>query len=179
MKSLRIILVLSLVGVFSAGILSFFELLATQKIAQNQRKEIEEAIVRIAPATKKVERLKDYYKVFDKDNRLLGYIFLTEGQGYQGPIKILFGIEPNLEKLLGIEIISSQETPGLGAKITTDSFRGQFRGLEVLPYIEYTKKKSTKPNQIQAITGATVSSRSVVNILNKKILQIRKEFKEK
>jgi len=169
MKTLRVVLVLTLVSVFSAGTLSFFELLAEKRIAENEKREIEESIFTIVPQTEKIEEVKDYYKLFDKEGDLLGYIFLAEGQGYQGPVKILFGLKPNLEELLGIEIISHQETPGLGAKIDSGEFKQQFRRLRVLPKIEYLKKKPSLPNQIQAITAATVSSRSVVNILNKKI----------
>ncbi|HEC69886.1 MAG TPA: FMN-binding protein [Candidatus Omnitrophica bacterium] len=179
MKTLRIVLVLALVSVFSAGTLSFFELLAEKRIAENEKREIEESIFTIAPQTEKIEEVKDYYKLFDREGNLLGYVFLAEGQGYQGPVKILFALKPNLEELLGIEIISHQETPGLGAKIDSEEFKQQFRRLKVLPKIEYLKKKPSLPNQIQAITGATVSSRSVVNILNKKIEQIRRELKKR
>ena len=88
------------------------------------------------------------------------------------------GIKPNLESISGIEILESQETPGLGQEITKEEFKSQFRSLSALPEITYVKnKKPTRPNEIQAITGATVSSSAVCSILNEKIAKIRKALK--
>ncbi len=84
------------------------------------------------------------------------------------------GIKPDLETLVGIEILESQETPGLGQEITGDEFKAQFKGLMVLPEITYVKNKlPERPNEIQAVTGATVSSSAVCSILNEKIEKLR------
>ena len=173
MKQIRIILVLTVVSLFSAGILSLADRLTKDKIEENQRKAINEAIISIEPETRKIEKKDDFYEIFDKNKKLLGFVFLAEGQGYQGTIKIICGLSSSLDRLLGIEIIDSRETPGLGARINDSTFKGQFSKLKVSPPIEYTKTETKQDNQIQAITGATVSSRSVVNILNSKIEQIR------
>ncbi|MDD5429770.1 MAG: FMN-binding protein, partial [Candidatus Omnitrophica bacterium] len=96
-----------------------------------------------------------------------------EGQGYQGTIKILTGLDTSLENLLGIEILESVETPGLGQRINDEDFRKQFINLKVSSHIECVKSDTSDENQIKAITGATVSSRAVVNILNEEIEKIR------
>ncbi len=124
-----------------------------------------------------MEKEEDIYRVYNNTGTLAGYIFTAEGRGYQGPIKIICGISVSLDRLLGIEILESTETPGLGAKIDSKDFKNQFKGLAVMPQITYTKSPPADENQIQAITGATVSSRSVVNILNSKIEQIRDKLK--
>ena len=116
-------------------------------------------------------------QVKDKDGKLLGYAFLTEGNGYQGAITMMIGIKPDFETLVGIEILDSQETPGLGQEITQDKFKSQFKGLKTTPEITYVKNKTPeKPNEIEAITGATVSSNAVVSIINAKIKEIRKKL---
>lgn len=71
------------------------------------------------------------------------------------------------------------ETPGLGAEIASKEFRSQFANLPAEIPIEYILNKlPEKPNQIQAITGATISTRAVVNIINNTI-GVVKEVKSK
>ena len=80
------------------------------------------------------------------------------------------GVSQDYSKIYGIEILDSQETPGLGQEITSAPFRRQFKGLSARPAITYVKgKPRSAPNQIEAITGATISSKAVVSMLNKRI----------
>lgn len=178
----KIISVLTCVCIACAFSLSFVFSLAKEKIAMNEDKTIEEAIFALQTATQQVEEINVgdtiVYTLFDNNRNLLGYAFLVQGQGYQGKIKILAVIEPSLQRLQGIEIVESVETPGLGAKIQDESFKKQFKELDVIPQIEYVKGSLQSDNQVQAITGATISSRAVVNILNKRIEALRKILRE-
>ena len=177
----KIMGVLTITCVICAFFLAVVFSSAKEKISMNEKKRIKQAIENLAPDSVTVQelKLKDQvvYKLFDKNKKLMGYAFIAKGQGYQGTIKILSVIDPTLQKLEGIEIIESVETPGLGAKIQDDPFRKQFDGLSVLPQIECLKDQVQKNNQIQAITGATISSRAVVNILNKEIKTLEKLLK--
>ncbi|HXI10049.1 MAG TPA: FMN-binding protein, partial [Thermodesulfobacteriota bacterium] len=66
---------------------------------------------------------------------------------------------------------------GLGNRISEPAFEGQFKGVDVRPKIEYIKnRKPEKPNQIQAITGATISSNAVVTNLNNAIAKVVSSF---
>ena len=171
--------VLTITCIVCALLLSVVFSAAKGKIEINEKKRVNDAIKNLAPQATDVEQLpaKDQaiYKLSDANNKLLGYAFIAKGQGYQGTIKILSVIDPTLTKLEGIEIIESVETPGLGAKIQGDPFRKQFDGLNVTPQIVCVKEQTQSDNQITAITGATISSRAVVNILNSEIKKI-KEF---
>ncbi|MGD2278887.1 MAG: FMN-binding protein, partial [Candidatus Omnitrophota bacterium] len=119
-------------------------------------------------------------KITDKDGKLLGYAFKAKGNGYQGEIKLVSGLDNTLSNLVGIEVLESQETPGLGAEISSENFRKQFVSLSVVHPIEYVKnRKPEEKYQIEAITGATISSRAVVNILNKRIKEVREILKGK
>lgn len=177
---IKIICVLTFTCVICAFLLSFTFSIAKEKIALNAKKSIEEAIFLIMPQTKKIEelKLKDsiIYKLFDGKNNFIGYSFLAEGDGYQGKIKMLAISDTNIKNLEGIEVIESVETPGLGAKIQELFFKEQFKKLNVSSIIECIKGDTAKDNQIKAITSATVSSRSVVGILNKRIEKLRKEL---
>ncbi len=182
-ENIKIIGILTIVCLGCALFLALTENMAKEKIAYNENKAIKDAIFNIVKECKDIEAInikgKTVYKIFDKNNNLIGYGFLCEGEGYQGKIKIMTAVNNNFEKLLGIEIISSSETPGLGAKINEDFFKCQFKGLNIKDPIEYTKGKVRKDNEIKAITGATISSRSVVNILNKTIKELKSNIKVK
>ena len=69
------------------------------------------------------------------------------------------------------------ETPGLGNRIAEPKFEDQFKGLEITPRVEYIKnRKPEKPNQIQAITGATISSDAVVKNINNAVARVLRDF---
>jgi electron transport complex protein RnfG len=94
--------------------------------------------------------------------RIVGHAFLTEVQGYSGAISLMFGVDGD-GAITGLQILSHTETPGLGAKIASAGFRDRFRSKR----IENLKLKKDAPGtgQIDAITGATISSRAVAKAL--------------
>jgi electron transport complex protein RnfG len=168
-QTFKIVAVLTLVCVACGFCLSFVYSVAEERIEINARKQIEDAITALAPQASRVEEVsfdaEVVYKLIDDDDLLVGYGFMAEGQGYQDKIKILAVIEPSLIQFQGIEVIESKETPGLGAKINEPGFKSQFNGLKVRPNL-----------QVKAITGATVTSRAVVNILQQRIARLKQQL---
>ena len=176
----KMISALTVVGVISGATLVFIYKYSFPKIQMNIKTETEKAVKNIFPQTANIEKtdMEGVSRVLDSDKKLLGYVFLAEGNGYQGAIKLIVGVDTKLSTMKGMEVLESQETPGLGAEIAGDKFRSQFAGLPLTHAIEYVKnEKPQKPYQIEAITGATISSRAVVNILNKRIKEVRKGLK--
>ena len=173
----RITSVLTLVCLICALLLSVVYGLANKKIEINKEKRVEDALTILAPEAINVEEItlegETIYELFDQEKNLIGYGFIASGQGYQGKIKMLVVADPTLEHLSGIEIVESLETPGLGAKIQKAPFKDQFKNLSVTKDITCIKNDTPKAGQIKAITGATVSSRAVVNTLNKRIKKIK------
>ncbi|MDD4956941.1 MAG: FMN-binding protein [Candidatus Omnitrophica bacterium] len=172
----KIIVSLVAVGIVSGMALVYVYNYSMPKIKVNLNNETEKAIRTIFPSAKDIVKSpkEGVFTVKDASGKMLGYAFTAEGNGYQGVIKVLAGSDPGFTSLKGMEVLESQETPGLGAEINSDSFRGQFDGLDVAHAIEYVKnQKPTKPYEIEAITGATISSRAVVNLLNKRISELR------
>ncbi|MCF7873046.1 MAG: RnfABCDGE type electron transport complex subunit G [Candidatus Omnitrophica bacterium] len=171
---------LTLICLICAFLLALAYNAAEGKIALNQKKAIQESINVLAPQATKQKKIKidnkDLWELYQDDD-LIGYAVIATGQGYGGEIKMMAVVDTNLKQIKGIEIIESNETPGLGSKIQEKDFKNQFKNLKVIKPIEYTKEKPTKPNQIQAITGATISSKSVVKILNKEIEELRDKIK--
>lgn len=194
---IKIITVLTLVCIICAFSLALVQGLAEKKIEFNAAKRVKDAISNLAPGYSGIEEIalgeEVVYKLKDQQGKLIGYAFSAQGQGYQGKIKILAVVNPSLSRLEGIEIVDSLETPGLGAKIQEEPFRSQFKGLNLAGPISCDKDASgdkdkvqatsqaTKVSgqgQIEAITGATISSRAVVNILNQRINLLRTQLKE-
>jgi len=180
-KASQMILVLCLVGVVSGGALVGIYRYSQPLIEANKKREIREAIFTVLPQTKNYEVIikngREIYKGFDASGNSTGYAFIGRGGGYQGEIEVMIGTDPQFTKIRGIDILESVETPGLGAKITSDWFKNQFKKLNVLPFINLIKgKRAEESNQIQAITGATISSQTVVDILNETIKEVREKL---
>lgn len=176
----QMITALTAVGVISGVTLVFVYVYAMPKIEVNIKNATDQAIKDIFPDASTIESAdeKNIYEVKGAGGSLIGYAFLAQGNGYQGTIKLIVGVNPEITSQKGMEVLESQETPGLGAEIMSKKFKDQFVDLPLVHAIEYVKnQKPEKDYEIEAITGATISSRAVVNILNKRISEIRKLLK--
>jgi electron transport complex protein RnfG len=113
---------------------------------------------------------------FDDSGKLVGLALATQGMGYQDTIRVLYGYSPDQQAIIGIRVLESRETPGLGDRIEKDgSFLENFvqldvslasDGTQVANPIEFVKAgEKTSPWQIDGITGATISSRAIAEML--------------
>ncbi len=175
-KIARMIMTLTVIGIISGSILAVMYQWSLPKIQANQIKETDAAVFNVLPGTRTYKEVIDgeltYFNCFDKNGRPVGTAIICKGNGYQGEIRMMVGVNADFSKFTGMIVLEQVETPGLGAKIAGKSFEAQFTGLAAKPPIEYVKGiKPGKKNQIQAITGATISSRAVVNIINKTVEQ--------
>lgn len=175
----NMILVLTLTAVFVGGMLAGFFKFVEPKIEENRLREERQAVFSVLPDVadyrvieKRIDK-KDVVKIFrgvDKDGKLVGYAFLASGPGFQGIITMMVGLNVDMKHLTGLKVLEQVETPGLGDKIREKWFEDQFKGLSIEPKIEYIKnRKPEKPNQIQSITGATITTKAVANIINKRV----------
>ncbi|NLZ48753.1 MAG: RnfABCDGE type electron transport complex subunit G [Clostridiales bacterium] len=94
------------------------------------------------------------------DNGLVGYVFKVVTGGFHGDIEMFVAISKD-DKLSGIKITSQSETAGLGARISEANFMAGFQNKTIDKGITMTKKGASKDNEVDAITGATVSSTAV------------------
>ena len=176
-KIARMVLTLTLLGLISGLALSMVSNYADPLIKQNKQEAIREAIYYVVQPTDSYEEKKVdgkvVYETYNSSGELVGYAFTASGGGYQGTIRLMVGAGKNLREVKGIQILESSETPGLGGKIRGESFKSQFRGLQVSNSIGLVKSEEPEKGEIQAITGATISSRAVVNIINKELGAVR------
>ncbi len=188
-RPIGMITVLTVTAVIVAGALAGFYGLVHSRIEANRLAEERRAIFAVLKGAERyetiereVEGLKKPLRIFkglDADGNTVGYAFVAVGPGFSALIKIMVGLDPDKKHLTGMKVVEQIETPGLGTKITEEKFEGQFRGLAIEPEIEYVKNRPPdKENQIQAITGATISSRAVVEAINRDIKVVLRVLEE-
>jgi electron transport complex protein RnfG len=122
----------------------------------------------------------DIYKALDKQGNCAGFAFVAVGAGFADKIELVVAIDAKCEKLLGFNVLSSNETPGFGNKIKNADFSNQFKNA---PAGELSLVKigdaSKIDNEIVAISGATVTSTAVINIFNKSVVSIQEQLLKK
>lgn len=101
----------------------------------------------------------------DASGEEMGYVFtVTTSEGYGGDIQFAMGVQMD-GTLNGISILSISETAGLGMKADTDGFKGQFQEKKVEQFV-YTKNGVQNENEIQALSGATITTNAMTNGVN-------------
>ena len=111
------------------------------------------------------------------DSILLGYCFPISGSGLWGTIQALLAVTPDFGKIINLEIIIQNETPGLGGRITENWFKDQFKGKIMIDnniisnFVLIPENDTSGEIEINQITGATVSSKAVVDMIFKNVKQ--------
>ena len=128
------------------------------------------ALVAALPAgldTMKAERV---FQGFDDAGRAVGFAMVGAEPGFADVVRLIFGYDPVERRVLGMKVLESKETPGLGDRIEKDtSFVGAFRGVAA-PIATLKPGTATEPGAgVETITGATISSRVVILAINRRI----------
>ncbi len=192
--SSRMIAVLTGIAMASGFLVVLTAQITAPFIAENQRIAIEKAITKVIPGTashreynfidneflpvEKGSGEQIIYAGYDKQGNLLGIAANAAAQGYAGMIYLLYGYDPKCQCIRGIKVLKMAETPGLGDKIITDpNFQANFDELDArvnpeqnaLAHAILTVKHGSKQHdwEIDAISGATISSKAVGKALNK------------
>ena len=138
----------------------------TSDIVESRRvEEITGILENIFPEMSDYELDDEVYIIYE-DGEKAGYAFMASGSGYGGNIDILVGLDSGFG-IKGVSILSQTETPGVGNRITESSFTDQFKGLSASDIA-----LKSEGGKIDAITGATISSRAVVDAVKEKMVEI-------
>lgn len=179
-KSLEIIkisVILFLITAIAALVLAFVNQKTAPLIAENEEKNIKTALQAIMPdaadfeeSDADVEEITDKYEsevnslyiAKDGSGNNMGVCAIVETKGYDAGLISAIGVDKD-GKVTGVEIISHNETPGLGANAEKEEFRSQYSGksgeLSVV-------KAGAKDNEINAISGATLTSKGMTRAVN-------------
>lgn len=182
---IKLILTLGIAGLLSGiAIVGIYEV-TLPTITTYKAKMLREAVFKVLPGVTQIQKMHytneqlqaedseqnnsdTLYAGYNAEGHLVGYAIPGEGPGFQDTIRLLYGYLPNKQQIVGMEILESRETPGLGDKIYKDAnFVANFKALAVEPSIILVKKGSKSAhNEVDAISGATISSKAVVKIIN-------------
>ncbi len=107
------------------------------------------------------------YVGYAADGRRTGFAIVAAEPGFQDVVRLIFGYDPGDRRVLGMKVLENKETPGLGDKIEKDTgFVGQFAGAAT-PLVGVKPDRATgAAAEVDMITGATISSRAVIRIIN-------------
>jgi len=194
-SSLRLLMTLGAAGAAAGALLVFVFLWSQPKILAYNAMVLREAVQEVLKGPDHFESLfvvegdlvtaaevppgvdtLDLDRVFlgyDQAGNPVGYAMEAEGFGFQDIISLIFGYDANEGQVLGMKVLRHLETPGLGDKIVKDSsFVDEFSGVNTP--IEGVKpdRNTGDPDQVDMITGATISSKAVIRIINERIAEL-------
>ena len=179
--STKMIVVLTIIATLSGSVLSMWDGVTAPLIEANRLKVLKQAISTVLPAYDHYDELmvrEDITLYVGKDSagKTVGIAFKAKGNGFSPDLTMMVGINPDFSELTGIEILEQTETPGLGNKIEDGWFKDQFKG-QIMDDQVTAVIKNVKPSDptrgIQAISGATISSKAVVNIIRTQLTTVR------
>ena len=181
------------IGVFCALVIVIVFQSTAERIRDNQERFLAAAVSEVLPLTKStiaVDLGEDGHLVttseslalpiflsYDDGDQLLGAVLAAEGMGYQDNIRVLYSYSFEQEAIVGFKILDSKETPGLGDRVEVEPhFIANFEALDVRlndngdglnnPIVTVKQGEKTSPWQIDGITGATITSEAIGNLLN-------------
>ncbi|MGE0080651.1 MAG: FMN-binding protein [Thiohalomonadaceae bacterium] len=192
-SSFALIRVLGLVALISGLLIVVVYQWALPTILEQRRLALEKAVFQVLPGASQLNSYvvndqgvhakesgasgRALYAGYDADGKLVGIAAEAAAQGYADAIRLLYGYSPDCQCVTGFSIVYSRETPGFGDKLVSDpAFLANFEALDAslnadgsaLANAIVTVKHGTKtkPWQIDAISGATVSSKAVGKAIN-------------
>lgn len=171
--TINLTVICALAGVILAAVWAETDPVKIAKEAQ----ERELALKELMPSAEKILPIKDIV-IADKDNKVyeatvggqaIGYVVSSSARGYSSYIQLLVAVDPEY-KVTGIEVMGLGETPGLGDRVLEDWFKDQFKGKGVDNLVVVKHETDT---DIQAISGATISSRAVTKGVKDAVEKLR------
>ena len=185
-----VIILLLIVSSVSAGSLGIMNVKTRPFIEKNKELKLKQAVLGALHVPYQKKELEETFEteiklhVSDKTTFYLKYsekgiieavAFKMEGSGLWAPISMVMALKPDLKTIHGVTILDQAETPGLGARIVEAEFLDGFVGKLIKPeIILVSRKKAERENEVDAITGATLSSEALEAIINNQFQLYRK-----
>lgn len=182
----RLGIILFVISFIAAGALQFTNQVTSGPIAEQVEKANEIARKAVFPEADAFEAVDaatiDSIKaeldivqeafVAKKGSEVIGYVIKTTPNGFSGEVEVITGIKSD-GTISGMRVGKNTETPGLGDLSTRPAFYEQYAGKSTATEIGVAKS-SPKENEIQALTGATITSRAVTLGVNTSIKVVEK-----
>jgi electron transport complex protein RnfG len=171
---LKLFVTVAIFSCFSGALLAAVQSGTEARIEYQQLKFVKGPVLQEIMAGSSNEPLDDRFKIQDGEEERSIFVgvfdgkrntvaFETFGKGYGGDIGVMVAVNLENDEIVGVGVTTHSETPGLGARVKTESdFTAQFQGLS----IQEPHKVRGDGGNIDAVSGATTSSRGVCNAVN-------------
>ncbi len=159
--------ILALICSIAGGLLAGVTFLTHPRIVAQAQAAEDASLKEVIPDAVYFEPVKSdkgetlYYKAYNENTKLLAVAFKASGKGYSSNIETMVAMDKD-GGIMAIKVVSLNETPGLGSRVSEESFTAQFGG-----------KNIQNLNEVQAITGATISSKAVIKSVKEKAEEIK------
>lgn len=177
-QNIKMIFFVIILGAITSVLLIGMDLITKDRIIANEEALLKSAVLNANEVSYSFTNIHDIFaeevEVVESKGLTLyihtasgnvSYVF--EGGGVWGPIIGMITLAPDFETIVQITILQQEETPGLGGIVADPLYLANFVGIVMVPTIEINKDPATnKPNEVDAITGATRTSSSFETILN-------------
>lgn len=188
MKDFKVIFFLGIVATICAMLLSGVDIASKRASAIFSRRLYQDILEKFEIPVKQGEIVEEkfteifnlktigntiYYIAKEKEKNAI--IFKTYGPGLWGTIEVLLAVNPDFERLLWLKVLAQTETPGLGGRIAEEEFQARFNNVELRPELKIVKFASG-PNQVDAVTGASMTCKALENLINKAIKELDQAF---
>lgn len=148
------------------------------RIEQHARDRLSRAVLDVVPGGVRSEDISTAdrleFRVFDQQGGVCGRAFVVETAGFSDRIRLMVGLSADETKLLGVAVLESRETPGLGERIREPEFLAQFAGRSTGIELQVVQPGQSAEQPIDAISGATISSKAVTRAVNAGTASVRR-----
>lgn len=191
------ILFMAVLTIIFTSVLAFLNYNSIDAIAYNEETDLRKTILYVFDIDADFEDPKDIERAFNesveeidadgerkeyvvkKDGKIEAYAFPVGGNGLWGTIEGYAAVSADYNTLLGVDFVSHSETPGLGGRISEEWYKSQFRGVDLTEADEeFLVYRPSPEGNVDAISGATQTSKAVSNFLNEDIYEYINEGKE-
>ena len=173
-KIVRLTLFLLFIAAFSAFLLAYVNGSTAPIIASSEAADLINAYKEVFPAAEEIVESSTKFdapelilineaKVGGKTNAI---IYKVSSSGYGGKNTFIVAFDLEKQQISGVKILTQTETPGLGAKVTEKFFTDRFIGKTSTEDLLIVKKDTEEENEVEAITAATITSKSIANGIN-------------
>lgn len=188
-KYISMLLFVLILGIVASGILIGMDTLTADRIEANEEIDLRLTVLNVFEIPYDMSSINEIYESEISIETIDGLDFYLapsgevgfhiEGSGVWGPIIGFMAIDDEFETIKNVAILQQEETPGLGGVVAEEEYLAQFEEVKVIPRLEINQDASpNKENEVDAITGATRTSKAFEEIINNAINRYRSAWEQ-
>ena len=188
-KYISMLLFVLILGIVASGILIGMDILTADRIEANEEIDLRLTVLNVFEIPYDMSSINEIFESEISIETIDGLDFYLapsgevgfhiEGSGVWGPIIGFMAIDDEFETIKNVAILQQEETPGLGGVVAEEEYLAQFEEVKVIPRLEINQDASpNQENEVDAITGATRTSKAFEEIINNAINRYRSAWEQ-